>query len=348
MDAALGAPIDRVATPARRLRTLPGLLRWSHRAARLARDPAARFAWAGTFRPAAWPVWWAQRRTALPYGVIWHGGDLLILREKARRHPNKRDQWERLLRGAAVFVVNSRWTGTLLESLLEEWEVAPLRERIRIVHPGTNVAAWETTPTAVNAFRQRHALPSARYLVTLARLVPHKGVDTGIDLLANLGDTTEDLRYLVIGHGPHLDALRARATERGVIDRVHFLTEVGDTDLPAALAVGSIYLGLSREEPSDVEGFGIALIEAAAASLPVVAHRSGGMTDAVAHEETGYLVDPADPAAAAATVRALLADPERAAALGTAGRARVGRDFTWSTHLIRLGELAASFGRPVR
>ncbi len=352
VDADLVAPIDRITTPSQRLRTLQGTLRWSRRAAQLAQNPAARFAWAGTFRPAAWPAWWARTRRALPYGVIWHGGDLLILRDKARRHPARRAHWERLLRGAAVFVANSRWTADVLSGLLDEWAMASLADRIQVVHPGTTPALWQTTPAAVEAFRHRHVLPAGRYLVTLARLVPHKGVDTGIDLLqhllANAPDTFTDLRYLVIGRGPHLDALRHLAAVRGVADRVHFLTDIDDEDLAAALGVGEIYLGLSREEPGDVEGFGIALIEAAAAGLPVVAHRSGGMTDAVTDGDTGWLVNPADARHAHTAVRMLLADPEGARALGASGRDRVQRNFTWSAHVARLAELAATFGRPTR
>jgi hypothetical protein len=77
-----------------------------------------------------------------------------------------------------------------------------------------------------------------------------------------------------------------------VSDRVHFLSDVGDAELPLAYALADVYVGVSRLVEHGVEGFGIALLEASASGKPVVAGRSGGMPDAVRENETGLLVDP--------------------------------------------------------
>jgi phosphatidylinositol alpha-1,6-mannosyltransferase len=175
--------------------------------------------------------------------------------------------------------------------------------------------------------------------------VPHKGIDTAIEVMARLADEHPDLHYAVVGRGTHEGALRTLAAECGVADRVHLLTDVSDTELPAAYAMGDIYLGLSRESGLDAEGFGIALLEAAATGLPVVAGASGGIADAVAAGETGLLVDPLDIEGAADTVRHLLADQMLAQGLGAAGRARVQQRFTWARVVSDLRAIAAELGR---
>src|SRR5713101_2801119 len=87
--------------------------------------------------------------------------------------------------------------------------------------------------------------------------------------------------------------------------------------------------------PSVYEPFGLINLEAMACGTPVVATAVGGIREVVVHDETGWLVPPADPPALAAAMRAVLAEPERAAALGRAGRRRVESRFSWE----RIAEL---------
>ena len=78
---------------------------------------------------------------------------------------------------------------------------------------------------------------------------------------------------------------------------------------------------------SDYEGLPYTVLEAMAAGVPVVATRVGGVPEQVVDGETGFLFEPGDPAAAAAAVERILADPEGAVRLGEAGRERVRREF---------------------
>ncbi len=210
---------------------------------------------------------------------------------------------------------------------------------------GTDPERFRPDPEAAAAFRARRGLPTGRWLVTVARLVPHKGIDTGIEVLARLTDEFPDLRYAVIGRGTYGETLGALAAELGVSDRVHMMTDVGDDELPGAFAMAEIYLGLSRQVGLDAEGFGIALLEAGACAVPVVAGASGGIADAVADGETGLLVTPGDPEPAADAVRHLLNDPALAGRLGGAARRRVLERFTWRRVVEELRGLAARHGR---
>ncbi len=346
VDAALPNPVDRVAVRSERLRTLPGLMRWGGRAARLAHEPSARFAWCDSVRPAGYVAHHAWRTTGLRYGILTHGGDLLTLRRKVRRTGFKRRVMQRVLGGAAVFVANSHWTAATCRALLDELGLPSDGERVRVVPLGTDPVHWRRDAAAGEAFRRRRGLPAGRWLLTVARLVPYKGIDTAVDVFAALAAAHPDLHYAVVGRGEQEAALRAMVRDRGVADRVLLLTDVNDAELPAAYSMADVYIGLTRETATDVEGFGIAFLEAAAAELPVVAAASGGIPDAVADGDTGLLVDPADIGAAAAAVDALLRDGDRARRLGAAGRERVLRQFTWPRVAGELVSLAARLGRP--
>lgn len=81
----------------------------------------------------------------------------------------------------------------------------------------------------------------------------------------------------------------------------------------------------------DVEGLGIVYLEASATGVPVVAGRSGGAPETVREGETGMVVDGTNIAEIADAVSDLLADRDRAAAMGAAGRAWVGSEWRWDT-----------------
>jgi phosphatidylinositol alpha-1,6-mannosyltransferase len=89
----------------------------------------------------------------------------------------------------------------------------------------------------------------------------------------------------------------------------------------------------------DVEGLGIVYLEASASGVPVVAGRSGGAPESVVDGETGLVVDGGDVGAIAVAVGDLLADPDRAAQMGAAGRGWVVDNWQWRTKAQRLGEL---------
>ncbi|HWA56010.1 MAG TPA: glycosyltransferase family 4 protein, partial [Gemmatimonadales bacterium] len=195
----------------------------------------------------------------------------------------------------------------------------------------------------------RYPLPDGPWLLTVARLVPHKGIDTGIEALALLRERYPALRYAIAGTGPDRDRLLALARERGVAERVVFLGEVPAADLPSLYRAATIYLGLSREESAEAEGFGLALAEAQASGVAVVAGRSGGIPDAVGDGVTGLLVPPRDAAAAAREIAGLLDDPGRRRSLGAAGRRRVEEWLNWrrvSDDLRRVAEGARGRSSP--
>lgn len=341
-DAIYPNRIDRLPVVASRLRRPWSLARWSIRVVRLAGDLGAEFAWCGNLRPAGYPAWWAHRRAGLRYGVILHGHDLLSTRKRTRATPSRGRVVKALLGGASAIVANSAYTQQVCEEYLEELGIGEGRSRLHRVPLGTDPGRFRPGLDTADVRRRYGLPPGGRWLLTVARLTPHKGFDTALRALAALGPGFEDVRYLAIGSGADEGRLRHLAGELGLQDRFHLLQGVGDADLPALYNVGTVYVGLSRAIGLQVEGFGISLTEASASGLPVIGGRSGGVEDAVREGETGLLVDPEDVDAAAALIRQLLADGELAGGLGAGGRAAAESYFNWSRVATDLQRLAAA------
>ncbi|ADB29795.1 glycosyl transferase group 1 [Kribbella flavida DSM 17836] len=166
-------------------------------------------------------------------------------------------------------------------------------------------------------------------VLSLSRLVERKGVDTVIAALANVPDAE-----LVIAGGPagaafdqdpEVRRLRAEAERHGVADRVRLLGAVERDLVPRLLRSADVVACTPWYEP-----FGIVPLEAMAAGRPVVGSAVGGLLDTIVDGVTGVHVPPRDPERLAAVLRDLLADPERRAALGAAGAARVAERYTWA------------------
>ncbi|MFG3201077.1 glycosyltransferase [Streptomyces sp. NPDC048192] len=165
-------------------------------------------------------------------------------------------------------------------------------------------------------------------LLSVGRLVPRKGFDRAIRALAAIPDAELVVaggpEAGLLGTDPEARRLSAIAAEYGVADRVTLLGAVGRDRMPALMADADLVLSLPRYEP-----FGIVPLEAMACATPVVATAVGGQLDTVVDGTTGVLVPADEDYDLGPAVRALLADPERLARYGAAGRRRVLTHYTW-------------------
>jgi len=341
VDAGFPATIDRLPIGVRRTKTLPGVLFWSRRAASLARQHKVRFVHCGNVKPAGYPARWVYERLRVPYSLFLYGADLLSEQHKIRQSAIKRRMARAIFGGAAVLLAISNWTRDLALTVLGDLGLDGHGQRLRVIHPGTDPTHFRPGADAVD-LRERLGLPDGgtRWLVTVARLQQHKGMDTVIAALPAILARAPDVRYAVAGTGPDRERLEKLANKLGLGDRVRFLGGVSDRELPALYNLASVYVGASRRaERLGVEGFGIALVEASACGRPVVAGNSGGIPDAVRDGETGFLVPPEEPAAFADAICRLLADPAAAQRMGQNGRRAVETYFNWDRVVRDLREI---------
>jgi len=204
--------------------------------------------------------------------------------------------------------------------------------------PGIDTDRFAPDPAARAELRARYGLGDRPVVGCVSRLVARKGQDVLIAALPAIRRRVPGAALLLVGDGPYRDRLRRLAVQHGVDEHVVLTGPVRWDELPAHHAVADVFAlpCRTRGRGLDVEGLGIVLLEAAATGLPVLAGDSGGAPETVHRGETGQVVSGRDPVAVADALVELLADPDRARAMGAAGRAWMRRDWQWAGSAGRL------------
>lgn len=282
----------------------------------------------GNIRPVGYAVWWTHKRLRIPYMLYVNGGDLLRERRSTKQSLLRRTGARLIMGDAAGIVATSAWCAELAREVMREVGItAP--PPVAALDLGTDPVRFHPGRDT-GVLRGRWGITRAPIMLTVARLVPHKGQDIGIRVLAALREVFPTLRYVMVGEGDDEARLRNLAADLDLIGRVGFAGPMRDDELPEAYATSTIYFGASRvDNEINAEGFGISFVEAAAAGLPVVAGDSGGVRSAVRDGETAFVADPTDVAALAGLVARLLSDDVLRASMGSAGRRAVETHYNW-------------------
>jgi len=203
-----------------------------------------------------------------------------------------------------------------------------VRGKVTVVPIGVDAARFAQTDRA--AALARYNPDGVPTVVFVGRLRYYKGLHVLIDALAHL----RDARLVIAGSGALEADLRDRAASRGVADRIVWLGDVHDADLPHVLAAADVYVlpAVARSE-----AYGIAMVEAMATGLPAVSTELGTGTSWINLDGvTGRVAPPGDVAALAAAIGALLADGPLRERLGAAAQARILAEFTVETMIARI------------
>ena len=169
------------------------------------------------------------------------------------------------------------------------------RDAVRTIYCGIEAASIPERQTPVGRSAE------APVLVTVGRLVAPKGHRVLIQAFAILRRHYASARLVIVGDGPERQALERQVSDLGVETAVTFAGTVYPTT--AVLARADVFVFPSLNEPQ-----GLALLEAYAARVPVVASRTGGIPEMLEHEVDGLLVDPGDVCGLAAAVRRMVED----------------------------------------
>ena len=179
--------------------------------------------------------------------------------------------------------------------------------------------------------RQSLQLSQKKIIVCVARLVHRKGQDKLIDAMPSILESISNAHLLIVGQGPYQSKLVKRVKKLGLEESVTFVGRINYEKLPEYICVGDLFAMPSRSRFGglEVEGLGIAYLEASACGLPVIAGSSGGAPDAVVDGKSGVVVNGTDITAIAKTVIKFLRDPEGSRQMGQFGRKWVVEKWRW-------------------
>ena len=256
-------------------------------------------------------------------------------------HPRIAVAW-----GSDIYLTRS---DTLRQSFRTRQQAAFLRGCDAVVAPSQDLAAAarriadrpvDVIPVGVDAARFAGLAREIHdgVVIGFAKwLRPIYGPDLIVEAAGLLAaDTTlPRTKFRLAGDGAMGPRLLARAAELGIADRIELVGRIPWSEMPRFLAGLDIYV-----MPSRSESFGVGALEAAAAGLPVVATRVGGIPEAVADGETGLLVPSEDVSALAEALARLVRDTRLRKQLGDAGRRRIEAEFDWATTLTRFEAVA--------
>ncbi len=206
--------------------------------------------------------------------------------------------WTAAIRRADRLIVNSEPSAQLARN------IGVPNDRIRVVHPGVSLPKDWPSAEQLEAFRIKYQLEGKQILLSVGRLTTRKGLLEFVEnALPAIVERCPESVLLVIGDAPQ-HALYAKAQTPTQIAQaaralrldkhVRFIGTLPHAQLREPYCAAAVHVFPVREIAGDPEGFGMVAIEAASHGLPTVAFRTGGVVDAVAEGESGYLVAPND------------------------------------------------------
>lgn len=255
-----------------------------------------------------------KRRLRLPIIAIVHH-----LRSQESHPPGLRQVYARLERRylgtVDALIYNSQSTRRSVEQLLKR------RPPGVVVYPAADHRASAPHPPRLAAG------DGQLRLFFLGNVIRRKGLHDLLEALRILPSSDWRLRVggdLALDRG-YVRRLRRMLPRAGLESRVEFCGHLDPQEISQSFAWANLFV-----LPSQLEGFGIAYLEAMAAGVPVIASRSGGAVEIVDHQVNGLLIEPGDPAALAAVLADLLQETERLREMGRAARQRYQRHPTWA------------------
>lgn len=266
-----------------------------------------------------------SRSRDLPLVVSLHGSDISIVERKP---------W--LARAARRAFARASAITAPSDDLLERASRLGATGDLRLMPYGADPERFQPDPENAGRVRERHGLREDDIVVLgIGRFVRWKGFD---DLIASVEDARRQMpavKLVLVGDGDLRDELEVQASRTGDA-AVSFAGMATREEVSAYLSIADVVAVPSVHADGFVDGQPNVALEAMAAGKPLVVTNVGGLPALVQDEECGLIVDERDREALTEAIVALARAPERRAAMGAAGRARVEDELNWDAYAKRL------------
>ncbi|MEY3636003.1 MAG: hypothetical protein RL147_432 [Actinomycetota bacterium] len=234
-----------------------------------------------------------------------------------------------LLRKIGQGVDSLTYLGEFTRSIISQPLTQSAKNAMIRIAPGIDTEHF--SPRNSENLRRSLKLSEKKTIVCVARLVHRKGQDRLIEAMPEILNEISNAHLLIVGQGPYKEKLVKKVRQLNLEEHVTFAGRINYEQLPEYICAGDLFAMPSRSRFAglEVEGLGIAYLEASACGLPVIAGSSGGAPDAVEDGKTGQVVNGTDTKAIALAVIKFLKNPESSKRMGEYGRTWVVEKWRW-------------------
>ncbi|MBI5222267.1 MAG: glycosyltransferase family 4 protein [Candidatus Magasanikbacteria bacterium] len=266
----------------------------------------------------------------VPFLIFSHGTDVLL----ASRSNWKKERMRSVVNQAEAIVFNS---ASLRQRFLRVWP--EFQEKGLVLYPCPEDDFYlAPSGEIIDKLKSQYALEGKKVILTIARMDEGKGYPHLIRILPKVLEKVPNLVWFVIGDGPKRELISKEIQKNFLQNVVRYIGMVPHSELKQFYYLADLFVLLTHPDEGREEGLGLVFLESAAAGLPVIAGRSGGVEEAVLNGQTGIVVDiyHGDKIVADSIIE-LLKNEDYARTLGMNARVRLEADFKWRNQLKVIG-----------
>lgn len=302
-----------------------------------------------------WFVWWFVKQEKIELIMVHHVlpvGYVAVINKKFRKIPfllfshgtdlvaGTASKWKKRMvtmvsRHTEQIIFNSESLKRRYLKVLPQFEAKSL-----VLYPCPDGDFLTAPPKEeVKKLRTQYALQGKQVILSVSRLADGKGFPHLIRMMPKILQKAPHLVWMIVGEGPKKQDIIKEIQRLNLQNVVRFIGEIPHKELKKFYYLADLFVLLTHPDEGREEGLGLVFLEAAAAGLPIVAGKSGGVEEAVLHTQTGIVVDlfKGDPAVIDA-ITTMLNNKEYATELGRNAKDRIKTSFLWENQVTRLGE----------
>ena len=279
--------------------------------------------------PLGYAAWFAKKRKHIPYIIISHGTDIIY----ASRSKWKRKWVRKIVQDAEQVVFNSE---SLRRRFLERFP--EFESKCTVMYPWPDVQfSLPPAPEKMETLRRTLALQGKKVILSVGRLDEGKGFPHMIRAFESILEREPHAVWIIVGDGPKREELLEQIQIRSLQNVTRYIGAVSHDELAIYYYLADAFVLLTHPDNGREEGLGLVFLEAAAAGLPIIAGKSGGVSEAVIDGETGRVLDVFHEANKIVdAVCEILLHEDTAKKYGIAGKKRIEQIFNSKTQLEKL------------
>ncbi len=235
-------------------------------------------------------------------------------------------------RKATIVTAISRYVAEEINKVLPEVSV-------EVINPGVDYRYWGRSENSEITSMLHKFQP---YLLTVGEIKKRKGYSVLLPILEKIIKNGSEVQYVIVGNRDrnqkYWNELDVLIRNLGIEREVSVLSNISREDLRTVYQNASLYVLLPQNINGDVEGFGLSVIEAAAAGVPAVVGKGSGAEDAVLHGQSGFLVSSENPEEVRSRIEEIIQNPELRRKLSQ-GALQFAEKMTWENKIKRYIEV---------